>query len=299
MTIAQQVETLFGSKALTYFKNKQKGGSSNQNGSRYEDFFSIMKLANLFRLLVTDSKNQNLEIHAQAEGFVDDLLIVDKSVNYHQYFQLKNTVNIDWGNGLKSISDDFHKQKLLDDDIGIKTTCVFLVCSDQSKVNLLKKKIPTHISDFSEVIFFPNSETVNQLILSHDEFRQSIANICFSTDTDKIEALAKIILGHWSDKKTTVFSVTALFLELQHHFPNYLADVRVIMELLPGVKSILSMIPHFEYVIENGYFSWDYGNGLDSGTLLYPVNSKEFNDFQQQIMTQQPTQFSELESILL
>lgn len=298
MTIAQQVETLFGSEALTYFKNKQKGGASNQNGSRYEDLFSIMKLANLFRLLVAD-KNQNIEIHAQAEGFVDDLLIADKSVNCHQYFQLKNTVNINWGNGLKSISDDFHKQKLLDDDIGIKTTRVFLVCSDQSKVNLLKKKIPTHISDFSDVVFFPNAETVNQLILSHDEFRQSIASICFSTDTDKIEALAKIILGHWSDKKTTVFSVTALFLELQHHFPNYLADVRVIMKLLPGVKSILSMIPHFEYVIENGYFSWNYGNGLDSGTLLYPVNSKEFNDFQQQIMTQQPTQFSELESILL
>jgi hypothetical protein len=297
MTVAKQVETLFGSDALTYFKNKQKGGASNQNGSRYEDLFSIMKLANLFRLLVAD-KNQNLEIHAQAEGFVDDLLIADKSVSYHQYFQLKNTVNIDWGNGFKSISDDFHKQKLLDDDIGIKTTRVFLVCSNQPKVNLLKEKIPAHISDFSNVIFFPNSETVNQLILSHDEFRQSIANICFSTDTDKIEALAKIILGHWSDKKTTVFSVTALFFELQHHFPNYLADVGVIIELLPDAKIILSMIPYFEYVIENGYFSWDYCNGLDSGTLPYLLNSKEFNDFQQQIMTQQPTQFSELESLL-
>ena len=176
MTIAQQVETLFGSKALTYFKNKQKGGSANQNGSRYEDLFSIMKLATLFRLLVAD-KNQNLEIHAQAEGFVDDLLIADKSASCHQYFQLKNTVNIDWGNGLKSISDDFYKQKLLNDDLGIKTTRLFLICSNQPKVNLLKKKIPTHISDFSDVIFFPNAETVNQLIFLHDEFRQAIESI--------------------------------------------------------------------------------------------------------------------------
>ena len=54
--------------------NKQTGGHSNQKGSRYEDFFSVMQLAQLFQLLTNDDDKQDIDILAQAEAFVDDLL---------------------------------------------------------------------------------------------------------------------------------------------------------------------------------------------------------------------------------
>lgn len=298
MTMDEQIKTLFGSDTLRYYKNKQSGGGANQKGGRYEDFFSIMQLARLFCVLFDDTR-QDIEIHAQASAFVDDLLIADKFENSQDHYQLKNTARVRWGNGFKSISDDFHKQKILNDDIGITHTSTILVCSEEDKVNLLKQTIPAEITDFSDVVFFPNVETINHLLLTHKEFKDWMQAICFSGEPDKLEALAKIILGHWCDKKTTVCSVKALLFELRKHFPNYLAKIDRMMELLPEVVTILLKIPNFSYAIDKGYFNWDYSNGLDSGALLYPIDSKEFSYFQQAIITQKPSQFSELESLLL
>jgi hypothetical protein len=297
MTIDDQIKTLFDLDTLTYYKNKRNGGNANQKGGRYEDFFSIMELAKLFHL-VFNSTQQDVEIHAQADAFVDDLLISNKFENAQHHFQLKNTASVAWGKGAKSISDDFYKQKLLNDNIGIKNTRTILVCSEENKVNSLKNKKPKNIADFSDVIFFPSVETVNQLLLSHSEFRDAIKAICFSKQHDKLEALAKIILGHWCDKKTTLCSAKTLLDELRGHFPNHLTRI-ITLKLLPEVEAIFSKISNFDYCVNNGYFSWEYSNGLDSGVLLYPVDSTQFYDFQQVIITQQPNQFSELESLLL
>ena len=75
MTYTKQVKDLFGPDVEKYFINKQIGGNSNQKGSRYEDFFSVMQLAQLFQLLTNDDDKDDIEIYAQAEAFVDDLLI--------------------------------------------------------------------------------------------------------------------------------------------------------------------------------------------------------------------------------
>lgn len=298
MALDEQIETLFGSDVLEYFKNKQTGGENNQKGGRYEDFFVVMQLAKLFYLLF-DNTRQDIDIHTQAPAFVDDLVIVAESGSSQHHFQLKDKIKVSWGSGSKSISDDFHKQKLLNDDVGIEQTRIDLVWSDEIRVSKLKKKIPSIIADFSDVIFFPKVQTVNQLLLLHEEFRNCIKAICFSDESDKLEALAVIILGHWRDKQTTVYSVKALLTELRNYFPNHLAKIDVAMELLPEVQAILSKITYFAYYLEKGYFSWSYKDGLDSGVLLYPVDSQAFNNFQQAIMKQKPSDFSELEGLLL
>jgi hypothetical protein len=256
-----------------------------------------MKLAKLFHLLF-DNTQQDIEIHAQAPAFVDDLVIVAKSDSKQHHFQLKNTDAVQWGNGFKSISDDFYKQKLLNDDAGIEQTRTDLVCSDKTKVDKLKQAIPSSIADFSDAVFFPEVQTVNQLLFLHEEFRNCIKAICFSDESDKLEALAVIILGHWRDKQTTVYSVKALLAELRNRFPNHLAKMDIAMELLPEVQAILSKITYFAYYLENGYFSWSYKDGLDSGALLYPIGSQAFNNFQQAIIKQKPSNFSELEGLL-
>lgn len=296
MTIDTHVEQLFGADVLGYFKNKQTGGEANQKGSRYENLFSIMQLAELFYLLA-DNNTDDIEIHAQALGFVDDLLILDKLHSSYRHFQLKNSVNISWGAAFKSICDDFHKQKLLNDYLGIKNTRISLVCSDLSKVETLKKNIPNSIASFSDAIFFPATGTVNQLILTHKEFKGLLEQICLSKESDKLEALAIIMLGHWESHKTTMVSVAELFSSLQRIFPNYLAKTTTI-ELLPEVVNIFAGIIHFDYKIEKGYFNWSYG-GLDFGSLPYPVDSNDFIEFQRKVIAEHPNQFSELEGILL
>lgn len=300
MCIDEQVEKLFDLETLKYFKNKQKGGAANQRGSRYEDFFSVMKLAESFLFLMSNDIEQDIEICTQAEAFVDDLLISDKLHKSQHHFQLKNTVNIKWGCGEKSISDDFYKQKQLNDNLGIKVTRTTLICSYQPKVATLKQEIPSCIHEFTDVLFFPKADTLNQLILHPDysTFKTVIERICFSKDSDKVEALAKAIYGHWNDKKTTLFSVRSFLSEFQAVFPNYLAIVGVTTELLPEVVRIFDNIANFKYGIEKGYLSWSYGSGLDSGTIPYPINSETFLSFQRKVVAKHPRQFSELEGIL-
>jgi len=298
MTINKQVENLFGSEAEKYFANKQTGGHSNQKGSRYEDFFSVMQLAQLFQLLTNDDDKQAIEILAQAEAFVDDLLIKYRKYNSQHHFQLKTSPTVSWGDGLRSISDDFYKQKLLNDRIGIDNTRLALVCSSEDKVALLKTKIPNNIANFSDIIFFPEVKTMNHLLLIHDEFKSLISHICFSTDIDKLESLATIILGHWSNKKTTLSSVNELLSTLENTFPNYLARSNITINLLPEVERIFSTIMGFSYKIENGYFSWHYRD-IDSGTIPYSVDSNEFIAFQQAVASKHPKQFDELEGVLL
>lgn len=70
------------------------------------------------------------------------------------------------------------------------------------------------------------------------------------------------------------------------------------MDLTHEVKNILSNIIDFSYVVENGYFKWTYGNGLDSGEFVYPIDSEIFLEFQRGVIAKQPKDFSELESIL-
>jgi len=298
MTHRKQVKDLFGPDVEKYFINKQTGGNSNQKGSRYEDFFSVMQLAQLFQLLTNDDDKDDIEIYAQAEAFVDDLLIRFQKHNIQHHFQLKTSPTVSWGNDLKSISDDFYKQKILNDNLGIDITRTVLVCSNKEKAVRLQKRVPQNIADFADIIFFPEADTINHLILIDDEFKTLIGRICFSNDIDKLEALAMLILGHWVNKKTTLTSVNELFSTLENAFPNYLAKLNVTENLLPEVERIFSTITNFSFKIEKGYFSWQY-HDFDSGTIPYSVDSKEFIAFQQEITSKCPKQFGELEGILL
>ena len=298
MTHTKQVENLFGSDVEKYFTNKQIGGNSNQKGSRYEDFFSVMQLAQLFQLLTNDDDKDDIKIYAQAEAFVDDLLIKFQKHNTQHHFQLKTSSAVRWGTGLKSISDDFYKQKVLNDDSGIDITRTVLVCSDKETADRLQKSVPQNIADFADTLFFPEADTINHLILIDDEFKTLIGRICFSNDIDKLEALAMLILGHWVNKKTTLTSVNKLLSTLENAFPNYLARLNVTENLLPEVERIFSTITNFSFKIEKGYFSWQF-HDFDSGTIHYSVDSKEFTAFQQEITSKRPRQFDELEGILL
>lgn len=298
MNIDEQIEELFDIETLDYFKRKQRGGTANQKGSRYEDFFSIMKLAELFFLLMNNAVEHDIKIQAQAEAFVDDLVISDELHSSQHHFQLKNTVTVEWGRGDKTISDDFSKQKQLNDRLGIEVTRTVLVCSDQTKVESLNQKLPDSIHKFAEVLFFPDTDTLNQLILLHPASKEVLENICLAKDSDKVQALATVILGYWNDKKTTVYSAKELLSELQNIFPNYLAVTSEMADLLPEVKEIFANIKSFSYIIENGYLSWKYAGGLDSGTIPYPIKSERFFSFQRAIVAKHPRQFSELEGNL-
>lgn len=298
MDISNKICQLFGEEVKKYFERKLIGGASNQKGARYENFFAVFQLIQSFYILLENTR-EGIEICSQVEAFVDDLLICDISNNSYRYFQLKNVNSINWGSGLKSIADDFCKQKKLNEFLGIQLTQTTLVCSNQNLSKKLTNEMPINIKGFSQVIFFPYAETINHLLLSNQQFKETIELICFSNETSKLEALAKIILGIWEDKKTTISSVQRLLNELKNEHPNFLADGSDANKLLPEVENILQCVPNFSFVVDKGYFKWEYQKGLDSGEFFTPVNSEEFLNFQRSVIGLHPKEFSELEGILL
>ncbi|KAB0244000.1 hypothetical protein EZJ55_00190 [Microcystis aeruginosa EAWAG127a] len=48
------IQTIFGEDALTYIKNKNRGGTNNNKGKEYEDFFAIYKLSEIAKQIVEE-----------------------------------------------------------------------------------------------------------------------------------------------------------------------------------------------------------------------------------------------------
>jgi hypothetical protein len=111
----RKIEDLFGAATLEYLKKKNQGGVSNNKGNTYENFFAVYQLALLAKDVIEDSKD--IYLSSQVCSFVDDLIINRVDENTLQHHQLKNSLNIKWGTGEKSICDDFRKQFRLNESI--------------------------------------------------------------------------------------------------------------------------------------------------------------------------------------
>ncbi|MEL6489824.1 MAG: hypothetical protein AAFQ95_07655 [Cyanobacteria bacterium J06621_3] len=118
----KQISQLFGDEPLAYEKNKHRGGASNEKGNTYENFYATYKIA----LLSADAiENQaDIKFYSQVLSFVDDIIILYEQENKLQHHQLKNSPNIRWGSGLRSLSDDFDKQAILNRSVGKESEMV-------------------------------------------------------------------------------------------------------------------------------------------------------------------------------
>jgi len=122
-----KISQLFGDQSLAYVKNRHRGGTNNEKGNTYENFYTTYKIA----LLSADAieKQASIKFYSQVLSFVDDLIILYEEENRLQHHQLKNSLNVSWGSDLKSISNDFEKQEILNQSID-KASELVLVVSD-------------------------------------------------------------------------------------------------------------------------------------------------------------------------
>ena len=58
-------------------------------------------------------------------------------------------------------------------------------------------------------------------------------------------------------------------------------------------------IENFTYNLTKGFFHWEYGGGLDEGTLPYSIETDKFERFQKLIKRNKPTSFEDLEAFLI
>ncbi|NOU23474.1 MAG: hypothetical protein HOO93_17130 [Methyloglobulus sp.] len=288
-----QIESVFDESVSAYVANKNRGGRSNQAGNKYENFYAIGQIAKLIQAYLTNGEQTTIK--TQHLGFVDDIVIQYQEKHNQDHFQLKDTPSVTWGRGFKSLADDFEKQKTLNDSQGVLDTQLSLVCSNSNNADKLNESIPSSIKDFSQAVFFPSAEQINQLLQIFPDFKESLEAICVNHDPDKLEALSRAILVEWYDS-TGQHTIGDIISQLSQRPFSYLRTQEAQIDRQLAI--IVEHIQGFSYSLKSGFFFWNYQDNLETGVIPYPVMSTEFNNLQQRIIEQRPTTFDELEAFL-
>ncbi|KPQ33496.1 MAG: hypothetical protein HLUCCA11_18390 [Phormidesmis priestleyi Ana] len=292
-----KISQLFGDQSLAYVKNRHRGGTNNEKGNTYENFYTTYKIA----LLSADAieKQASIKFYSQVLSFVDDLIILYEEENRLQHHQLKNSLNVSWGSDLKSISNDFEKQEILNQSID-KASELVLVVSDQPLQQRLSAAIPAAIQAFSKVAYFPHRRTLMQVIHAVPEFYEAIKYLCAFEDPapDKIECVAQVLLGSWSSCSKSGLSVIDILTKAQNSSPSFIRSFDGTLLLDSEVASILSNIANFQFNLSKGFLHWQYGHNIDQGTIPYCISHPNFRRFQERIKASNPKTFEEFEILL-
>jgi len=142
MYTSQDIERCFDAATRQYLENKTRGGSSGQKGTRYEDYFTIYKLAQLSPQIL----EAGLVVYftGQILAFVDDL-IIDIPSQPLQHYQLKNSKTVSWSTGPHPIQDDFANQHHLNQAFCTRASHLFLVVADAARAATLGASIPSKV----------------------------------------------------------------------------------------------------------------------------------------------------------
>ncbi len=199
MTLKAFVTQHYGSQTAIRMKRINTGGSSNQKGSLFEDYFAISKICEL----ASDSSSDlsKILISSQEEGFVDDLCIRDDSFLSKTNYQAKNSAGAaaDWTD---DITNRFMMQKHIDISFHqYPTSLQILLTSCKEKRNENEVKIPTDMTDYAFSEHFPYCDNNYELITRYDPLRSNLQKLTGQTRLDQLDYAFKLLLGAW---KSTV-----------------------------------------------------------------------------------------------
>ncbi len=291
----QAIEQVFDADTLKYLQRKNSGGMSGREGTRYEDYFVVYKLAELAPAMLEDWLI--VYFSGQLLTFVDDL-IIDIPSEPLQHYQLKNSRRVEWKAGPHPIQDDFANQQLLNQSFLARDSQLYLVVSDPNTSSQLSSCIPPAIAPFSQVLHFPYLPIVD-LLAQIADFRDAVVYLSAfeKPQPDKLEYAAYALLGAWLDSSGIV-SGQQLLLKAQKQTPQYIRSFEFDLALDPEVEKILSQIEDFKYNLAKGFLHWEYADGLQSGTPPYSIDTDNFHRLQERIKILRPTTFEELEILL-
>lgn len=294
----EQIKLVFDEEVVFYLANKNRGGTSNAKGNTYENFFAVYQLALLSQIVIEN--NKDIRCSSQILAFVDDLIVDCQDETPLRHYQIKNSPSVSWGEGLRSIFDDFNKQYELNQTISRESEINLVVSSTELKADL-EANLPPTISEYSRVIYFPYDSDLVRVIENEETFRQAIEYLCAfdAPAPDKIECVAKVLLGAWVSSDKSGVSIIDILRKAQEFSPSFIRSFSREWELDPEVENILSNIQYFQYNLSKGFLHWEFKDGLEQGTLPYSADTKRFKRFQELIKRKQPTCFDELEVFLI
>ncbi|RYY31474.1 MAG: hypothetical protein EOO04_01085 [Chitinophagaceae bacterium] len=295
MVNVQRLVQIFGAeRAEIHYKhltNKNRGGFNNYKGNAFENFFAVYKIAFVLHL---DRKDSETAISAQTTDFIDDLLI--ENSNSRKFFQVKDVQALSWTSGDHPLMEDCELQFQVGDHDQVQTECTIVV-SRGDVYRLMLGSIPEKLDGKVGLLHFETAQTINALLQVNDKFKIAIKSICAikNANIDKLEVVAKILLGVWDASSKTTVSISDLYRDCLKINPNYFMGTQQLIP--PTVESILTSIPGFSFEIHNSYINWAY-NSSDTGVISHPIGSREFLQWENDLVSANPATFEDLEPFL-
>ncbi len=294
----QDIKNQFGEDILKYLKNKNKGGKSNERGNTYEKHFAVFRIAQCAPEVI--ERECIIRFWSQILAFVDDLIIERPQDSLRQHYQLKSGSSVVWGSGTSSISEDFRYQNQLNRLQQI-TSELGLVVSTVETRQSLTRDIPNNIQPYSQVIHFHYEASLNKVIDKEPAFREGLTYLCAINNPtkDKIETVGAVLLGAWTSiDASSGVTLNDILDRARQQSPSFIRLIGPEPDIDPDVKQILDSIPDFRYQLTKGFFHWEFGGGIEEGTLMYSCDTPEFRRFQDRVKERRPTSFDELENLL-
>jgi len=284
-------------KIVRYAANKHRGGSSGKKGSRYEDVFIGYKVAEIVASRVGAPADAWPSIAGQTEEFVDDALI--RRQDRVQYFQLKNVQSITWTGGDHPLETDFSLQYRLACFQGHPSPTTTLVVPDLALQAKLQATMPAGISGYSNVQFYPYTDTLNRLALENASLHGALGTLSRSRAPHIDELVGVLwVLTAAGNNFTGEVSVEEVLHAAARYIPNQLRTVGITapVVLRTAFVEIVDRIAGLKYDVSQGFFSWDaFGT---SGIFDFDCASSQFEDFQKLIEQENPTTFERFEELL-
>ncbi|MDC9613768.1 hypothetical protein PSI19_07675 [Xenorhabdus khoisanae] len=197
MTLADFVEHTLGPSLRIKLERIKIGGSSNQKGTQYENYYAVAKICSSVANSMKDNSYDNYVLSAQEIAFVDDLCWRSRDSGLKVNYQAKNSENhvADWNNDLQ---ERFKSQYHIDINYhGVKTSRNVLLVSSKAKCRRNLKKIPIDLRTFCDCEYFPYFKSSTELIMEHKLLRSDLEKICASTSLQVLDTAFKIIHSAW------------------------------------------------------------------------------------------------------
>ncbi|MBW4552190.1 MAG: hypothetical protein KME35_13945 [Aphanocapsa sp. GSE-SYN-MK-11-07L] len=164
----------------------------------------------------------------------------------------------------------------------------------------MQTQVPEAIQSFSQSVYFPYALEIINVIRQTPAFQHALAYLSAfeEPEPDKIEYVAKTLIGTWITNGASKISVRELLDKARQISPCYVRSFAQDWQLDPEVSEILNNIENLTYNLAKGFFHWEYLSGLQRGTPPYSIDSDDFRRLQERIKRQKPTSFEELENLL-
>jgi hypothetical protein len=291
--ILKEVESKFGTKASRYLKNKHKGGTNNEKGVVYESNFAIYQLSDLCHQVLTSG--HEIDINSQIFAFVDDLNIVNHTLNSSCSYQLKNVEKITWISGTHPLDVDFKYHYELEKSQGINLSSTVLTVSRRELHKQLSSNIPVDIAPHTDCILFED-EALNISLMKSSKLKKSLMAICSYRDIDKLTQLHTVMKGVWENNKKELSSVSDLLVEVRKITPHFLRSFTDGAMIKSRLAEIFDNIEGFSYeIFENQLkysYSCDKNNSVFKGFV--EMDSDDFENLTKVIIEENPSTFIEL-----